>query len=98
MDREDVYLRIDEEREKQDSMWGGKKHDVYHDIASWLTFMQHYLTKTVGWVTHGKDEEALNELRKVVALGVACFEVHGVPFPTIAKTDNIYSQPISTLK
>lgn len=42
--------------------------------------MQHYLNRAVsGLTTSSGNKEALIQLRKVAALSIACFEVHGVP-------------------
>ena len=72
-----VYKIIDSERDYQDAKWGKKENQV----ASWITYMRHYLNEAERQVTtNDNDEHALLNLRKVVALGVACFEEHGVYF------------------
>lgn len=80
MDRKDVYKVIDGERSYQDIK--GELHDwaPKHSVGDFIVFMQGYLnaavargSKDTGW------NGALEELRKVVALGVACFEQNGVP-------------------
>lgn len=49
-------------------------------VGEFLTYMRHTLTKADAEATEkAGDEAALNMLRKVVALGVACFEQHGCP-------------------
>ena len=72
---EDVFSAIDGERDYQDTKWG-KPHP--HEIASFVLFMRGYHNKVVmrastesGW------NGALDELRKVATLGVACMEQHG---------------------
>lgn len=83
MEREQIYNELTRERIYQDLM--AKKYDWQgaqrpHAVGTWIVFMDDYLNRakhalssTVG------DLTALNELRKVVALGIACFEAHGCP-------------------
>lgn len=80
MTREEVYQVINEERDYQDIRWGGQEHDKHHAPHAFALFMQHYMTKAIAGFTKGDYwDEGMKELRKVVALGVACFEQHGVP-------------------
>lgn len=77
--RQDIYEVIDGERDYQDMKWG-PQHDAGHEIASWILYMQHHLNKAAAIAsTEAPESGALDCLRKVVALGIACFEVHGVP-------------------
>jgi hypothetical protein len=51
------------------------------EVASYLTFMQHHLDEAKKAVTtQDGSAAALDQLRKVLALGVACAEQHGLPF------------------
>ena len=44
-----------------------------------MVYMQDYLTEAFHQISRtNSDESALDTLRKVVTLGVACFEQHGV--------------------
>lgn len=81
MTRNEVYRRIDLERDSQDGKWGGKEHDSKHDIASWLTFMQHYMTEAIKYVTKGQDTATLSTIRKIAALSIACMELYGTDIP-----------------
>jgi len=78
MDRSKVCAAIDTEREHQDRKWGTiQKHP--HEVGGWLTLMRKLLTDAEkAWATHSNDYEALQEIRKIVAVGVACCEQHGV--------------------
>lgn len=77
---------IDFERLYQQMRWGhlnesdGTIVEDYHSVGDYVCLMENYLLKAKqalgGNLT---TEESLHELRKVVALGVACFEEHGVP-------------------
>lgn len=81
-DKEKIYKAIDGERWYQDKKWGVKKNQV----SSWILFMEHHLSKAKMYVsTENDDENALHELRKTVALGVACFEEHKVPLRDISE-------------
>lgn len=88
IDREKVYAAIDLEREYQEIKWnpdntssGGK-----HEVGSYILFMEDYLQEARSKISRKGDPEAsyeaLDVLRKVVALGVACMEQHGVVFRT----------------
>lgn len=76
MTREQVYEMIDRERDYQDQKWGGKKHDQNQSIGDFILYMDVYLNKAKqsysGPFVEGAN--SLDELRKVIALGVACFE------------------------
>lgn len=51
-----------------------------HDAATWLMYMEYYLAKAREEFTTKQGVTAgLHMLRKAVALGIACFEQHGVP-------------------
>ncbi len=67
------------ERAYQDAKWGTVV-DRPKQVGSYLTLMRKLLRDAEDvWSTSDNDEGALAELRKVVAVGVACFEQHGVP-------------------
>ena len=76
--REEVYAAIDSERVHQDRKWGTiEKHP--HEVGGWLTLMrQHLRDAEAAWSSQPDDREALAEIRKVLAIGVACCEQHGV--------------------
>ena len=77
MERSEVYSVIDGERDYQDRTWGTIEQRP-KQVGSWLTLMRHCLTKAeTEWATTRGDEYALDEIRKVVAVGIACMEQHG---------------------
>lgn len=81
-DKEKIYKGIDGERWYQDKKWGTKKNQV----ASWILFMEHHLNEAKKYIsTESDDVKSLHELRKTVALGVACFEEHGLPLRDISE-------------
>lgn len=79
MTRADVCQAIDAERAYQDGKWGTPQSHP-HEVGAWLLIMEHLLAKArAAWVGSRGDRPALNELRQVVAVGVACLEQHGCP-------------------
>lgn len=71
----DVFAAIIGERQFQDQKWGVMPHEV----PTWIGYMQHYLHHAMAAATRGEHYEAQHQMRKAVALGVACFEEHGCP-------------------
>lgn len=86
MDRDLVFAAVGSERAYQVKRWGVRQADgtfkeVPKSITDFIVYMQHYMTETTkAATTRAGADSALVMLRKVVALGVACFEQHGVPF------------------
>ena len=83
MNRIDVYKVVDKERDFQDTyikVKGYKKDTINESVTAEMVMMKTYLDKAFIEWTHNKgDVNSLNELRKVVAIGVRCFENNGVP-------------------
>lgn len=78
MDRQRVYRAIDTERAFQDRKWGTVTQHP-HEVGSWLTIMRTLLSDAESaWAGSSGDDKALEEIRKVVAVGVACCEQYGV--------------------
>ena len=78
MDRKEVYKIVDLERDYQDSIWNHS--EKFNSVGDFLIYMDDYMRKTKEmYTTESGKEPALDVLRKIVALGIACFEVHGVP-------------------
>lgn len=60
--------------------WNGCFEEQSHSVGEFLVYMRDYLDEAGRAATREDgDEKTLDVLRKVVALGVACFEQHGVP-------------------
>ena len=83
MKREDVFFAINTEREYQKRRWGKRTNGTFaenpHTPAEFLTYMRHYLALADEAATmNSGDEVVLEMMRKVVAMGVACFEQNGV--------------------
>lgn len=84
-DRSEVYKAIDSERDYQEVRWGPDKTDTghKHSILEWLVYMQDYIAEALHiesrMATRDADKLALENIRKVVALGVVAMEQHGAP-------------------
>lgn len=77
MNRSDVYACIDGERDYQDRKWGSPQQRP-KQVGAWLTLMRALLTRAESeWAVSDGDTEALEQIRKVTAVGVACMEQHG---------------------
>jgi hypothetical protein len=74
-----IFDAIDSERCYQEQKWGSIEEHP-QSVGGYLTLMRVHLTKAeAAWASSNNDKEALNCLRKVLALGVACGEQHGLP-------------------
>jgi len=75
----DVLAAVIGERSYQNRKWG-RPSERPHEVGAWMTLMRTHLAEAEQlWAGSRGDEKALDELRKVVAIGIACFEQHGVP-------------------
>lgn len=78
MTRNQVFAAIESERDYQDRKWGTPSEHP-HEVGGYLTLMQVHLRRArEAWAGANSDTEALESLRKVLALGVACAEQHGI--------------------
>jgi len=73
----DVVVAVRDERRYQNRRWGTiEKHP--HEVGGYLTIMRSLMTEAdAGWSSSGGDYAALDAIRKVVAVGIACMEQHG---------------------
>ncbi len=73
----DVLQAIKSERDYQGKKWPGHSHTT----AEWVMIMRKCLKDAEhAWhAGHGNDNEVLNEIRQVTAVGVAAMEEHGAP-------------------
>lgn len=81
----DVLSAVHDERVFQDRKWGTTEEHP-HEVGGWLTIMRKLLTDAdAQWAGKRGDEGALDEIRKVVAVGIACMEQHGaIPRPPLS--------------
>ena len=72
-----VLKTIRNERVYQNHKWGTIAQHP-HEVGGYLTLMRTLLADAErAWSTKHTDFEALSEIRKVVAVGIACMEQHG---------------------
>lgn len=75
--RHEVFGVINDERTYQDRKWGTIAEHA-HEVGSWITIMRKLLRDAEdAYQSQRGDIGALDEIRKVVAVGVACMEQHG---------------------
>lgn len=85
MTRTEVFKALDTERDYQLRRWGYRQGDstmkeATHSVGEFLVYMQDYLTEAFHEASRAPgDATAIEVMRKVVALGIACFEQNGVP-------------------
>jgi len=78
MDQKAVFEAIASERSYQDRRWGTPAEHP-HEVGGYLTLMAVHLRRAQeAWAGAGGDAGALDALRKVLAVGVACGEQHGL--------------------
>jgi hypothetical protein len=76
--REQVYKTLDAERDYQDRKWDTAGRNK--PTECYMLYMESYLKDAIHDISHNAgDQGALDKLRKVVALGIACFEDNGIP-------------------
>lgn len=97
MNRQEVYKIIDEERVHQDSIGGSMNHQGNPTVEATLLMMEHYLAEARNKWVNGDSNAALEMMRKVVGIGVRCFENHGCPRRKLPKKNvksTIYDIPV----
>lgn len=83
-DRSEVYAAINGERDYQDSLGTATYGEpVEHTVGDFLVYMDDYLKEAMHTASRVWGEkcvpQVMDKLRKVIALGVACAEQHGIP-------------------
>lgn len=83
-----VLSAVHDERVFQNRKWGTAEQHP-HEVGGWLTIMRKLLSDAEQqWSSSKGDIGALEEIRKVVAVGIACMEQHGAiprsPFSFVA--------------
>lgn len=84
MKKKKVYKRVDGELEYQELKWVVRRDangtpDESKPPAEWVNYMQHHMNEANTAIYNLDDEEALAQIRKVVALGVRALMIHGCP-------------------
>lgn len=91
MERQEIYNRIDGERDYQDANWGSRKQvdgisDEEKPVAEWINYIEYHISRAKNCVYYLDTKGATDELRNVAALAVRAMEIHGCP-ERIAKVD-----------
>ncbi len=77
MERKNVYKVIDSERDHQEKRHedhNNPHHDKDHSVADWLIYMKEHIQRAEKHLYMLDRTSAMDEVRKVTALGVACME------------------------
>lgn len=79
MERQEVFVRLNDEREYQTALWG----DQHHSVEEYLLYTESYLAEAKKVMCRTADSAAIPAalpiIRKVAALALACLEEHGCP-------------------
>jgi hypothetical protein len=79
MRRSDVLQSIESERDYQIKKWG-KARQHRPDFAGWILLMDTQMGRIKeAWRGADSDRPALEELRKLLAIGFVAAEDHGIP-------------------
>jgi len=84
------------ERDYQIRKWGHRRRDDehvedVHSVAEFILCMEHHLILArAAATTEMSPIAALHELRKTVALGIACFEQNGCPVREPGPVKNVH--------
>jgi hypothetical protein len=96
-----VLSAVHDERVFQNRKWGSVTEHP-HEVGGYLTIMRKLLTDAeVAWASSRGDEGSLDEIRKVVAVGIACLEQHGAvirdpqTFIALAASTGKYSHSVN---
>ena len=86
--RKEVYKAIDSERDYQDLKWDynnklNRIHDEEKSLAEWLNYIEYCLNDAKKENYNLNNEETINNIRKITALGVRAMEIHGAPLRKI---------------
>ena len=84
MKKKKVYKRVDGELDYQQLRWVVRRDangtpDESKPPAEWISYMQQHINDANKAVYDLDDEEAMAQIRKVVALGVRALMIHGCP-------------------
>jgi len=82
--RNEVYTRLDSEREYQDNRWVGPDGPHVHTPTEWLVYIQDYLTEAIRFSSREDaitaDVKVMDSLRKIAGMCVAAAEQNGMNF------------------
>lgn len=76
----EVLSAVQDERVYQNRKWGTTDHHP-HEVGGYLTIIRKLSADAdAAWSSARGDIAALDEVRKIIAVGIACLEQHG-PVP-----------------
>jgi hypothetical protein len=88
--REVIGRFINDERAYQDERWSGHEHE----IETYLVYIESYVNEAKELLARNRHEDVLFDvqhiLRKIIALGVACAEQHGIQPRSARKPEQPY--------
>ena len=91
--RAKVFDAIGTERHYQEVKWG-RLEDHPQTVGAYLTLMRVHLSRAENaWAGSVGHESALDCIRKVLAIGVACGEQHGLPRRIITVPTTGFPEP-----
>ena len=84
MNRQQVFDMVDVERKYQNTRWSDSDeqpriHDCNKTPADWVLYMEEHLDRAKLALYNLKPTEAMAQIRKVTALGVAAMEHNDTP-------------------
>ena len=86
MTRQEVYKRIDSERDYQSKVWNETTSTSKgeHSIEDFIVYMEDYLCEAKHVLSRTPQPECNKKasaiMRKVTAMGVSCMEQHGTEY------------------
>lgn len=96
--RNRIYNAANGERDYQDKRWGGREHE----LECWFTYMRSYIREAEELLSRNDKDAVLPQvqdiLRKLIALGVACAEQHGIRERTVAPKGTYVTNGIGETK
>jgi len=74
--KRNIFDEIKTERKRQDTQWGGKRHDDEHNTRDWVSFIINFLARTVNKEASWGYDLVVTKTAfiKVAALCVAAIE------------------------
>ena len=81
----DALDALAKEREYQDERWANFPSSGHHETGAYLTFINSYVMRAMVELTENNEPLALDTVRKIGALAVACMEDNGIVFRSAYK-------------
>jgi hypothetical protein len=81
--RDEVYFAVDSERDYQEALWNSAttSSEGKHSVEEWLMYISDYVQEAQHILSRRSrqeaDPKALDNMRKIAAMAVACMEQNG---------------------